>query len=582
MNRRSFAKELGAGASAVFSLHGMNLAAKVNAAPPARPPRELKADVVIVGGGTGGCGAALAAARNGRQVIMVEETDWIGGQLTAQAVPPDEHPWIEQFGATQSYRDFRERVRAYYRRNYPLTPDARARWNLNPGNGWVSPLCHEFRVGLAVLNEMLASYVSGGRLQILLKHEAVSAETQGDRVQAVTVKNLESGNLLTLTAPFFLDATELGDLLPMTKTEYVTGAESQKQTGEPHAAAEPQPDNMQGITYCFAIDYLPGEDHTIDKPAEYDFWHDYVPKLTPPWPGRLLSLLSTQPKTLEPYQFSFDPTSQDQGLLSDRRPEYYNNLWSYRRIADRRNFASGTYPSSISLVNWKENDYWLGNVCEVSDEEAARNLQRAKQLSLALLYWLQTESPRPDGGAGWRGVRLRKDIVGTEDGLAKYPYIREGRRIKAEFTILEQHVGTEARMKVTGKSLAEVTAEVFADSVGVGSYRIDLHPSTGGTNYIDISSLPYQIPLGALIPQRMENLLPACKNLGTTHITNGCYRLHPPEWNIGESAAMLAAYCVEKQSMPRQVRNTPNMLADFQKVIQSQGIEIHWPQTEPR
>ena len=77
---------------------------------------------------------------------------------------------------------------------------------------------------------------------------------------------------------------------------------------------------------------------------------------------------------------------------------------------------------------------------------------------------------------------------------------------------------------------------LFADSVGVGSYRIDLHPSTGGMNYIDISSLPFQIPLGALIPRRIENLLPACKNLGTTHITNGCYRLHPVEWAIGEAA----------------------------------------------
>ena len=80
--------------------------------------------------------------------------------------------------------------------------------------------------------------------------------------------------------------------------------------------------------------------------------------------------------------------------------------------------------------------------------------------------------------------------------------------------------------------------------MGVGSYRIDLHPSTGGNNYIDISSLPFQIPLGALIPRRVENLLPACKNLGTTHITNGCYRLHPVEWAIGEAAGALAAYCL--------------------------------------
>ena len=81
--------------------------------------------------------------------------------------------------------------------------------------------------------------------------------------------------------------------------------------------------------------------------------------------------------------------------------------------------------------------------------------------------------------------------------------------------------------------IENVVAETFPDSVGVGSYRIDLHPSTGGVNYIDISALPFQIPLGALIPRRIENLLPACKNPGTTHITNGCSGFIP--WN-GSSA----------------------------------------------
>src|SRR5208337_4389412 len=107
----------------------------------------------------------------------------------------------------------------------------------------------------------------------------------------------------------------------------------------------------------------------------------------------------------------------------------------------------------------------------------------------------------------------------------------------------------------------------FPDSVGVGSYRIDLHPSTGGNNYIDISSLPFQIPLGALIPRRVENLLPAGKNLGVTHLTNGCYRLHPVEWGIGEAAGALAAFSLAQKKMPRQVRNQPELLADFQKLL---------------
>ena len=208
-------------------------------------------------------------------------------------------------------------------------------------------------------------------------------------------------------------------------------------------------------------------------------------------------------------------------------------------------------------MNWPQNDYWLGPLLgpDVSRQQAETHISRAKQLSLSLLYWLQTECPRADGKTGWKGLRLRPDLVGTEDGLAKAPYIRESRRIQAEFTVVEQHVGTEARRRQTHQQ--NVVAETFLDSVGVGSYRIDLHPSTGGFNYIDISSLPFQVPLGALIPRRIKNLLPACKNLGTTHITNGCFRLHPVEWAIGEAAGALVAFCLESRLGPSAVRNTP-------------------------
>jgi NADPH-dependent 2,4-dienoyl-CoA reductase/sulfur reductase-like enzyme len=115
---------------------------------------ELSTGILVAGGGVGGCAAALAAVRRGCRIILTEETDWVGGQLTAQAVPPDEHGWIERFGCTASYREFRNRVRDYYRRNYPLATAARSDVFLNPGNGWVSPLCHEPRVAVAVLEEI--------------------------------------------------------------------------------------------------------------------------------------------------------------------------------------------------------------------------------------------------------------------------------------------------------------------------------------------------------------------------------------------------------------------------------------------
>ena len=227
-------------------------------------------------------------------------------------------------------------------------------------------------------------------------------------------------------------------------------------------------------------------------------------------------------------------------------------------------------------MNWPQNDYLLGNLVGVSDEARRRHIDGAKQLSLSLLYWLQTEAPRPTA-AGWRGLRLRGDIVGTEDGLAKYPYIREARRIRAVFTVLEQHVGTEARAEATGIPAANVTALEYPDSVGIGSYRIDLHPTPAGDNYIDVASLPFQIPLGALLPVRVENLLPACKNIGTTHITNGCYRLHPVEWNIGEAAGALAAFAAARRVRLHAVRDTPALLGDYQQRLVAQGVELRWP-----
>jgi hypothetical protein len=531
--------------------------------------REIAADVAIVGGGLGGCAAALAVLRAGRSVVMTEVTDWVGGQLTSQAVPPDEHPWIEQFGRNESYAELRRRTRAVYRRNYPLTAEARSLPNLDPGNGSVSALCAEPRAFLAALTEMLAPFASSGRLTLLLEHAPVAAEADGDRVRSVTVRDLNSGDDRVLVAPYILDATELGDLLELAGVEHVIGFEAASSTGDRSAPEAAQPLNQQAITVCFPLEHRPSEDHTIDRPGEYEFWRDYVPDLTPPWPGPLLSLTYSNPQTLQPRALSFDPASDASGW------------WTYRRILDPKNFRPGSYAGStgVTIVNWPQNDYLLGPLVGVPADEASRHVDRAKQLSLSLVYWLQTECPRPDGGSGWPGLRLRPDMVGSSDGLAKYPYIRESRRIAAEFTVLERFVGTEARREADGPEVAEAT---FPDSVGVGSYRIDLHPSTGGDNYIDVSSLPFEIPLGALIPTRVENLLPACKNLGTTHVTNGCYRLHPVEWAIGEAAGALAAFCLDRDLAPRLVRNTPARLQDFQAALTRQGAEIHWPRARPR
>jgi len=351
----------------------------------------------------------------------------------------------------------------------------------------------------------------------------------------------------------------------------VIGAESRDDTGELHAlegAAAPL--DQQAISWCFAIDYLPDEDHTIDRPASYAEWRDYAPSF---WPGPLLSWTDVLPTTLE--------TRTEPIFAAEDSPRggVHRDRWNFRRILSVGHYPAGRYASDVTVVNWPQIDYFRGPLLGVSAEERERHLRGSREQALSFLYWMQTEAPRLDGGTGYRGLRLRPDIAGTDDGLAMRPYIRESRRILAETTVVEEHVGVLARERA---GLPD-GAEHYADSIGIGSYRIDLHPSTGRDGdprtYVDISSYPFEIPFGALLPRRVDNLIAGGKNIGTTHITNGCYRLHPVEWNIGEAAGAAAAFALDHGVDPRAIRADRRLLDDFQHLLRDDlGVDLEWPE----
>lgn len=520
-------------------------------------------EILIVGGGLGGVATAFTAAKLGHHVILTEPTTWLGGQLTAQAVPSDEHPWIETEHVSSSYSQLRNGIRDYYRRNYPLTPEAAAIEALNPGLGNVSKICHEPQVAVAVINEMLARYTSAGRITVLYEREPVSVETDGDRVSAVTLRHTRLGTQETISAPFVVDATELGDLLELAGVEHVLGAESQAETGEQYAAPAADPLDQQAITWCFPLEYRPGENHIVDRPDSYDHWKTHVDSF---WPGPQLSW-----EKIDIHTMAGKDNRIFEGDIDDAR---LPDLWHFRRIRARTQFQRDIIDTDISLVNWPNTDYWETPLLGPGIDDAAREraLQRCKELSLSYLHWMQTEAPRYDGGNGYPGLRLRPDLTGSDDGLAMTPYIREARRIKARFTILEHHVTVIDRPEGAG-------AEQFADSVGVGHYNMDLHPSAAGVNYVNLECYPFQIPLGALVPIRMRNLLPANKNIGTTHLTNGCYRLHPVEWSIGEAVGALVSQCLSERTEPHAVLDSSARIEDLQRVLTTTlGAPVRWPE----
>ena len=528
------------------------------------------ADVLVVGGGVGGVAATVAALGLGCSVVLVEESPWLGGQLTSQAVPPDEHPWIERLGGSATYRRFRSALRSYYRAWYPLTAEARHKRHLNPGDGWVGPLCHEPQVSRAVIEAMLQPHRAAGRLAVLTDTVPYEVDTAGDSLRAISFLDRRDGRPITVDAEIVIDATEMGDILEISGTELVTGSESRDRTGEPHAPLKPQPLNMQAFTVCLAVDHAGDPDSVIERPRRYDDWRT---RRAPYGPGLQLAWIAANPRTLEPVHYDFDPNpsrdaAPDLSHIRGHVPAT-KDLWSYRRILARRNLRTGALPSDLSILNWPQNDYVGGPLYGVPPSTAAAHLEEARQLSLSLLYWLQTQAPRPDGGIGWPRLRARGDVVGSGDGLALRPYVRESRRLVAECTVTEQDVSVAVR--------GHRGAVRYDDSVGTGYYRLDLHPTTGGDNFLDIPSHPYEVPLGALLPVRVENLLAGSKNIGTTHITNGCYRVHPTEWVVGEAAGTMAGFCLAHRVRPRQVRHNPSLLSEYRGLLAANGMDLHWP-----
>src|SRR6266446_3943529 len=245
---------------------------------------EIACDVLVVGGGTGGIAAALAAARvtppPGRRaftVCLLEETDWIGGQLTAQGVPAlDEHEDIERFGGTRSYYALREAIRDHYRR---LSPALAAVPHPNPGSCWVTRLAFEPRIAVDALDAMARPFVESGLLTILTRTKAASTQVNAGRVESVLAVNLDHRRGTRIRPRIVIDATELGDLLPMAGAEYVVGAESKAETGEPHAQPlETKRHCVQSFTYTFVLERMrPGARHVIAKPERYEHYRDSLP-----------------------------------------------------------------------------------------------------------------------------------------------------------------------------------------------------------------------------------------------------------------------------------------------------------------
>ena len=227
---------------------------------------------------------------------------------------------------------------------------------------------------MPVLKSMLAAH---SNIHLLLSASVTAASVNGNEIHSLTAVGAD-GVRTTYTAKFYLDATDLGDLLPLVlrADEWVIGAEAHSDTGEALTAAGARHTNwVQPITFCIALEHRPDGDYTIAKPAEYD------------------TLKAEQRYRLADGAISKMFEGDDDSTT----------MWNYRRYIDARNFDDPAFPYDLSMINTGSNDYQKASIPSGNAAADAAVIARAREAALGFLYWLQTECPRDDGSC-WATV----------------------------------------------------------------------------------------------------------------------------------------------------------------------------------
>lgn len=500
-------------------------------------------DVIIAGAGSGGIGAAIQAARGGASVLLLEETDYIGGQMTAAGVSQMDGT------ATGIYQEFISNIKNYYA--------ARGKTIAKIGKG--SGESFEANVGQQILLEMISKYP-----QITLSTRTkISLVTKaGPHITSVSLSNGQIVNTKIL-----IDATEYGDVLPLAGANYRAG------TG---TNTSPAPGScVQDITYTAYI-----KKYSSGIPAELRF------SSSPPGYSTALSIFKN-PLILSDGT-SISPVITKNGHSDGWAWNYPFNFLAqneYRGVPDSSS-TTDTLPVTKTGVNFA-NDYptlrpyqaksyvvpYIVNLTTRYLEDPVYRKQincEAKLKTLQFLYYIQDPNGLDESLWGISSdehyntpynisenscPNIGPEFKAIEQNMPVIPYIRESRRMIGLTTMVGKDIKNRAGIGVKS-------------SIAVGMYPADLHncyiyeTSLNETPGDTSAAGPFQIPIESLISNNVDNLLAAEKNISQSRIVNGATRLQPITMAVGQAAGALAALSVKKNIKPAQVP-----VLDVQKIL---------------
>lgn len=440
----------------------------------------------------------------------------------------------------------------------------------------------------------------------------------------------------TSNAPnwYVVDATETGEMIALADVPYRLGIDPRSFREPSSSSATPDQYCTQGFTYTFAMEatkepqnnpmpafypqYAPYFSYELKRLADFDLVFTY---------RRILGSDKGKKTTFGGITFTAsvpgDISMQNWTWGNDYRPGTSQDNLVYTR-------------DQLQGSGQLQSGGWMGGL-------RTESLRKGEENALAYYYWLvagTTDSQLGDGvkkpNPNHRYLSGLDSPMGTAHGLSKYPYMREGRRIIGRpsfgypegFTISEIDIsrrdyqddyyrqtlspqmyrdlkialsGLEAVSAVSGQIAPQdikrrSRSTIYPDSLGIGHYAIDFHPcmtlspaETPGNTEREGErqgagqSYPFEIPLRAMIPQKIDNMLVAGKSIATSHIAAAAYRVHSFEWSSGAAAGTTAAFALEKGVAPYQlvdqVPQAESQLQTLRQRLESNGNPTAFPNT---
>ena len=435
------------------------------------------ADVIVYGGTPAGVMAAVAAARHGHTVALVEMNNHVGGMISGGLVNTDIGDRKTVGGLAD---EFLKRAVQFYADKYGAhSPQLVACKN---GRKF-EPHVAEF-----VFEQMLKEQPG---ITVWKRHRYRSVTLDGTRIAALVVDDLAGQSTRTFTGDVFIDASYEGDMMAGARVPYRVGREGREEYGESLAGISAGPDQGQADKGVMAYNY------------------------------RVSITGRTENRVLFPKPEHYDPEPW--------RAKYG------RRIAIGKLASFGQLFISKPGANDKHDANWcdlVGGSAGYPEGDWATRAQieaRHRDYFLSFLYYLQNDPELPEAfRASAQQWGLPKDEF-TDSGHFPFQlYVREARRMVGSYVLRESDL-TQIRRKPDG---------VCAGSYGVDCHIVQIL-TLDGKRVADrtphISVKPYDIPYACLTPREPGNLLvPVC--CSATHVAYCSQRMEPTYMMLGHAA----------------------------------------------